>query len=145
MSIEAFFTENFSYFFEEELVYLKGQEKISLVTIQKLNLSRAGFTSKHILAFTPLPWWHEDTRVYGCFVSPAQHKHCHSPAHRPVNLTFSIYKTTLGKKKKWKTMQKCLLCGIITTCTVIRLQRSLNQMQQHFMKRASMSMYIVYN
>lgn len=54
--LRLFFTENFSYFFKGELVYLKGHEKTLPITIQRLNLSRASFTSKRILAFTLLLW-----------------------------------------------------------------------------------------
>lgn len=52
--LRLFFPESFSYFFKEESVYLKGHEKISPITIHRLNLSRASYTGKHILAFTPL-------------------------------------------------------------------------------------------
>lgn len=52
--LRLFFTESLSYLLKEKFIYLKGHEKISATTIQRLNLSRASFTCKSILAFTPL-------------------------------------------------------------------------------------------
>lgn len=135
--LRLFLTENFSYFFKGELVYLKGHEKTLPITIQSQlhQQTHFGFYTPALVT--------QDMRVYGCFVSQHKHRHQHRPAHRLVNSVYT--KQHLEKKLRLKTMQNCLLCGIINTCVVIRLQRSLNQMQQHFMKRVSISMYIVYN
>lgn len=92
-------TESFSYFFKEELVCLKGHNKISPITVYRLNMSRARFTGKYVLAISPLLWWHKaGTRLYSCFVSPEQDTYAvHRPAHGPVNLAVCAYKIMLGK------------------------------------------------